>query len=492
MIRPTRPCAVGERYRTADAPWDQPTLDALLHTAAHRMPHHVAVVDGDRRWTTTDVDTRAAALAGALRDRGVGAGDAVAWQLPNCAEAIVAMHACWRLGAIAVPIHHGFTPREVERLLAATTPSVVLDLDAISAGSLGGTVIDVPFDDGDALGTVLFTSGSSGTPKGVLHTQHSLAYKARTMAAVHGLTSDDVVLMPAPLAHVSGMLNGVTLPGVVPFTTVIMQRWDPEHALDLIERERVTFMIGPPTFCIALLQAPGFRPDRVRSLRLVSSGGAGVTEAFVESASRRLDCVVKRTYGSTETPTVATSTPLDPSTAAARHDGRAIGAVELRVSDRGELEVRGPEMFCGYLDPAANDAAFTDDGFYRTGDLATLDHDGWLTIVGRIADVIIRGGENIAAAEVEAALEAHPDVAAAVAVGYPDELLGERVCAFVVRDPRATATLDVEWCRSWFSERGVAKYKTPERVEVLDAFPVLASGKPDRGALRSLARTTIV
>ncbi len=338
---------------------------------------------------------------------------------------------------------------------------------------------------------MLFTSGSSGPPKGVLHTQRSLAYKAALMADVHGLGPDDAVLMPAPLAHISGLLNGLTLPGAVPFRSVFMARWDPEHALQLIEQERITFMIGPPTFFVSLMSAPGFSPARVQSLRLVSSGGAGVTEAFVEEASARFECRVKRTYGSTEAPTIATSTDDDDPIAAHAHDGRAIGAVQLRVGDpetgtpraagdTGELLVQGPELFSGYLD-AGDTAASVHDGWFRTGDLATIDGDGWLRIVGRIKDLIIRGGENIAATEVESVLERHPAVRHAVAVGYPERLMGERVCAFVVADTR----FDLDDCRAWFAEQGVARFKTPEQVVVVEALPVLATGKPDRRALQT-------
>jgi cyclohexanecarboxylate-CoA ligase len=262
-----------------------------------------------------------------------------------------------------------------------------------------------------------------------------------------------------------------------------MARWDPEDALDLIEREHVTYMIGPPTFFVGLMHAPGFTADRVASLRLVSSGGAGVSVAFVEEASQRLGAVVKRTYGSTEAPTVATSTGSDPLAGAHNHDGHAIGAVELRVVD-GELLVRGPEVCVGYLDAAQNAEAFTTDGWFRTGDLATISADGWLSIVGRLKDVIIRGGENISTAEVEHELEAHAAVRHAVAVGYPDPLMGERVAAFVVAPPE----FDVETVRAWFAERGVARFKTPERVVVVDALPTLPTGKPDRDALRARLR----
>ena len=158
-----------------------------------------------------------------------------------------------------------------------------------------------------------------------------------------------------------------------------------------------------------------------------------------------------------------------------------VGETELRIAADGELMVRGPELFAGYADPAQTRAAVT-RGWFHTGDLATID-DGWLTIVGRKKDIIIRGGENIAAAEVEAVLEAHPSVRQAVVVGYPDERLGERVCAFVI----AAGPFDLDACRAWFAERGVAKFKTPERVVRLDAFPLLGAGKVDRAQLRERA-----
>jgi len=279
----------------------------------------------------------------------------------------------------------------------------------------------------------------------------------------------------------------------VPMRVNLMARWEPEAALATIDAAGITFMIGPPTFFISLMESPGFRAPRVASLRLVSSGGAGVTPSFVSNASERLHATVKRTYGSTEAPTVTTSTPGDPPGRARDTDGRAVGSVRLRVSDpvtgrprpygeSGELWLRGPELFAGYLDASQTDAAIT-RGWFRTGDLATVDADGWLTVVGRIKDTIIRGGENIAAAEVEAILEQHPDVVQAVAVGYSDARYGERVCAFVV----ARRPFDLGVCRAWFEHEGVARFKTPERVVALDELPLLSAGKADRAALRARA-----
>ena len=408
-----------------------------------------------------------AEVAGGLRALGVEPGDVVSWQSPNRDEVAILYRACWRVGATATPLHHQAGASDVDAILQALQPKLVVD--DLGALPIGAPISDV-WTDAQQRAAVLFTSGTSGTPKGVVHTQASLAFKALQMARVHECTTADCVLMPAPAAHISGLLNGITLPGVVPFRTVFMARWNPEDALDLIERERVTFMVGPPTFFVSMMQSPRFSTERVATMRLISSGGAGVTRDFVEEASASFGARVKRTYGSTEAPTIIT-------------DGKPIGDVELRVDATGELQVRGQELFAGYLEPAQNETAFTTDGWFRTGDLATIDETGTVEIVGRLKDVIIRGGENISIAEVEAALEAHPDVRHAVVVGEPDELMGERVCAFVV----AGGSFDLETCREWFAERGVARFKTPERVVAVDAIPLLATGKPDRQALLARA-----
>jgi acyl-CoA synthetase (AMP-forming)/AMP-acid ligase II len=480
-------------YLATGGPWDMPSLDALVTDAAARSSGEVLVDESAGvRLDGAELDARVAALAGGLRAAGVRKRDVVAWQAPNWYEVVLLYRACWRLGAIAGPVHHQAGPADVDAMLKVLEPKVWLGPD-----DLRGPAATFPkLADGrhpvtrsvarpSDVAVVLFTSGSTGGPKAALHTQRGLACKARMMAVAHRLTSGDSILMPAPLAHVSGLLNAVQIPGVVPMRALLMARWDPEEALATIEHERVTFMIGPPTFFVALMDAPGFTSHRVESLRLVSSGGAGVTPAFVEHATATLHCRVKRTYGSTEAPTVTTSTPDDSAERARETDGHATSAfLEMKTSNAGELLLRGPELFVGYADAGQTRAAI-DRGWFRTGDLARIDDDGWLTIVGRIKDVIIRGGENIAAAEVEGALEAHPAVRQAVAVGYPDDRLGERVCAFVV----TTAPFDVDDCRRWFEQRGLARFKTPERVVVLDELPVMAAGKPDRAALVKRAAT---
>ena len=344
------------------------------------------------------------------------------------------------------------------------------------------------------IAVVLFTSGSSGIPKAVLHSHRALGYKAQTMVEVHGLTGSDVVLMPAPLAHVSGLLNGVLLPAMAGIRSVLMDRWDPAEALGIVREEGVSFMGAPPVFFSQMAESEGYSKAAVSSLRLVSTGGASVSPALVDSISASFDCRVKRTYGSTEAPTVATSGPSDSEARARETDGHAVGEVELQIHDPltgvrlgagepGEIWIRGPELFVGYAQREATLAARARGGWYRSADLGTLDEAGWLRVVGRLSDVIIRAGENISASEVEAALEAHPSVRHAVVVAVPDAGLGERVAAYI----EATGPFDLQRCRDWFAERGVTRFKTPEIVVVLDEIPVLATGKPDRNALRKAA-----
>jgi acyl-CoA synthetase (AMP-forming)/AMP-acid ligase II len=500
-LRPTYRHPRAREYLAPGGPWDIESLDALVSDAARGAAGELLVDDSvGVRLDGAALEDQVAALAGGLCATGVRKRDVVAWQAPNWHEAVLLYRACWRLGAVAAPIHHQAGPADVERMLAVLDPRVWLPSEEVRGSSSrfsklvdAGAPVAVSAARPSDLAVALFTSGSTGEPKAALHTQRGLAHKARVMIGAHELTPDDAILMPAPLAHVSGLLNALLIPGVLPMRAVLMAKWSPQAALDIIERERITFMIGPPTFFVALMSTPEFAPERVESLRLISSGGAGVTPAFVAQASAAFGARVKRTYGSTEAPTVTTSFATDPVDRARSTDGRPTGAVELRVSDPatgrpllpgdpGELWLRGPELFVGYADRSQTRAAIG-QGWFRTGDLATVDADGWLTIVGRIKDVIIRGGENITAAEVEGILESHPDVRQAAVVGEPDARLGERLCAFVV----ASAPFDLTECRAWFEKQGVAVFKTPERVVQLDDLPLMAAGKADRAALKKRA-----
>ena len=469
-------------------------LDALLTGAPARDD---LVVDDRGPHSTEQVEHRVRTLAGSLAAQGVEPGDRVAFRLGIGVDSVVAYRACWRIGAVAVALHPAAGSHQLAGALAHARPVVTiadsnfppvpgvhpLGLDELTAEAVATAArprSESIADDADA--AVNFTSGSTASPRGVVHTHRSLSYKAIQLPKVHGLTGADCALVPMPLAHTSGLLYGVLIPGAMGTKTVLMPRWDPEAALGLIERESVTYMVGPPTLFTTLMDCEAFDPARTATLRMISCGGAGVTPAFCHRAAATLGVVVKRSYGSTEAPTIATSRFDDPADRMILTDGRAFGEAQLRVDDNGELWVSGPELARGYVDPADTRAAFV-DGWFRTGDLATID-DGWVTIIGRLGDRIIRSGENISATEVEQHLEAHPAVLHAAAVAEPDERLGERVAAFVV----APEGFDLAACRAWFAQRGAARFITPERIEVVEELPVLASGKVDRMNLQARLR----
>jgi cyclohexanecarboxylate-CoA ligase len=510
-LRPTLVHARAPYYRRKGGAWDRGSLDdAFARKSA-------AVVDDNGRLEAPAVEHHVALMAGRLRAAGVRRGEVVSWQLPNGACALLLYRACWRLGAVAAPLHHRLGPAEVTAALVQVEPRVLISSKALAASDVRGSVLVEGAGDPETLEDLLasdsspavassgakpadlavamFTSGSSGVPKAVLHTHRGLGYKASSMAEVHGLGPDDAVLMPAPLAHVSGLLNGVLIPAVAGIDTVLMSSWDPGLALAHIERQKVSFMGAPPVFFSQMAKEPGFTRERVQSMRLISTGGAAVSPAFVDSTSEAFGCRVKRTYGSTEAPTVTTSRPDDPAALARDTDGRVVAEAELEIHDPetgeklpagapGEIWLRGPELFVGYADASETARVVARPGrWYRSGDLGVLDDDGWLRVVGRLSDIVIRAGENISTSEVEAVLEAHPLVVHAAAVGLPDPDLGERLAAFV----QTTGSFDLDECRNWFATNGVTKFKTPELVVELEELPLLAAGKVDKASLRKMA-----
>jgi cyclohexanecarboxylate-CoA ligase len=297
--------------------------------------------------------------------------------------------------------------------------------------------------------------------------------------------------MPSPLTHISGVIHAILSPALLGTTAVLMERWSPQSGLRLIERERVTYMVGAPTFLQQLADDQCRKGHDVSSLRLFSCGGADVSADLIRRARRELGCIAKRVYGSTEFPTISTTDATDADTMGIETEGRAIWPAEVRIVDDvgcplppggvGEVQARGPECFVGYADAALNADAFTADGWFRTGDLGCLDAAGYLRITGRIKEIVIRKGEKISVRELEDLIAQHPAVAEAAVVALPDANTGERACA-VVRLHRGTLTLAelTEFLRC----QGLAQQKLPEQILVCAELPRTESGKVHRAALR--------
>jgi cyclohexanecarboxylate-CoA ligase len=530
-LRPTHMPPLAAAYR-ATGMWRGETLWQVFAATARRNAARVAVVDAAHRLTFDDLARHAERLAGSFAALGIAAGDVVAVQLPNWWETVVVLLAIARLGASATPVLPIARERELGFILRASgarlavIPGVLRDHDhrhMLAALRSGLPALDqvvtvrseagpgmralarlpaapapaVPTD-AAAIALLIYTSGTTADPKGVLHSHETLLAEARSLGPVHGLGAGDVVLMPSPLTHVSGLMHAVVVPAVHGSCAVLLERWDPGQALALIGRERVTYMVGAPTFLRDLAHHPALATADVSSFRLFSCGGADVDPTLVQEGAARLGCVAKRVYGSTEFPTVTTTGPDDPPARRIDSDGRPIGAAEIRLVDEsdcavpaggeGEVLARGPELCLGYQDATLNAEAFTADGWFRTGDLGVLDQAGYLRITGRRKDIIIRKGENISAREVEDLIATHPAVAEVAVVGVPDPAAGEIACAVVRVHPAATRPRLASLCDHLLAH-GLSKRKLPERLEIVDDFPRTASGKIVKRTLRERLRS---
>ena len=527
-LRPTALLPEEATRRHGAGEWGTVALGELFRRTCAARPDEEALVDGACRLTFADWERRSAAAARGLLDLGVRPGDVVAYQLPNWWEAAVLFVAAARIGAVVNPVLPIFRERELAFILRQSgatalaipgefrgcdhpalvaavrdqAPALRAVLVARAAAPSGTTALDdllatpgpppaAPVD-ADALLMLMYTSGTTADPKGVLHSHNTLLAEVRSLARMHALTPADRTLMPSPLTHISGVIHAILTPAVLGTSAVLMERWDPDAALATIAAERVTYMVGAPTFLQDLTdraERAGLRPP---ALRLFSCGGAAVPPDLIRRARAALGCVAKRVYGSTEFPTITTTGAADAETMGADTEGRVIAPAELRIVDadgralpagaEGEVQARGPECCLGYADAALSADAFTADGWFRTGDLGTVDATGYLRITGRIKEIVIRKGEKFSLREIEEAIARHPAVAEAAVVALPDPRSGERACAVVV--PRSGATLTLAELSTFLVAAGLARQKLPEQLELVAALPRTDSGKVHRAALR--------
>ena len=494
------------RYE-AEGWWTRDTIGVLLRRGLTAAPDiEFRVHSAVRPWSGTfrDVEHTARRLAGGLRERGVGPGDTVAFQLPNWMEAAAVFWASAILGAAVVPIVHFYGRKEVGYILDAVRPRVFVAAERFGRLEFQPDLCaDVPvvgvvgrdFDDllsenpllgvlpADPTGPALiaFTSGTTRDPKGVVHSHQTLGHETRQLAGSYP-PDRGRQLTAAPVGHFIGMVNAFLIPVLDGTPVNLTDVWDPGQALELMTRHNLQVGGGAPYYVTSLLDHPGFTADHLRHMRYAGLGGSSVPAA-VTTRLAGLGIHAFRAYGSTEHPSITSSRHSAPEPKRLFTDGDALPGVEIRLAEDGEILSRGPDLCLGYTDPALTERAFDDEGWYRTGDIGVLDEDGYLTITDRKADMIIRGGENISAPEVEEVLLGIPGVAEAAVVAAPDARLGEHAAAFVRMKPgRSVPTLDE--MRAHFDAVGLARQKWPEELHQVQDFPRTASGKIQKFRLR--------
>ncbi|MDP3674404.1 MAG: AMP-binding protein [Novosphingobium sp.] len=505
------------RQAYAQGRWVRETLADALDRAAARDPGRVLIVDGAVRLDAITLHRQAQVMAAALAAR-MAPGSVVSFMLPNWHEAAVVYLGATLAGMVASPILPSLRDHDLRFILSdagtrmifvpgefrghdypamlrqvalgmADPPEVVVvrgeggvKYDTL----LEGLAPDRPFAplDPDTVRLILYTSGTTGRPKGVLHTHNSLHALLRQIGAQWHVEPGDAFLVPSPVSHIGGSIYAFEAPLLLGTRAVLMDRWDPAEAVPLMEAEGITHMAGATPFLRGLLDAARAAGTRLPALKVFICGGASVSPALIEEARAYFArALVSRVYGSTEVP-VTTVGALEPGdkALAAQTDGRP-GIAEVRLGPGDEICARGPQMLGGYLHPEDEDGAFDDDGFYRSGDQGRWAEGGCLVVSGRIKDLIIRNGENIAPKEIEDLLLAHPAVAEIAIVGLPDARTGERACAVVV--PREGQSVDVAGLAALLAEQGVARFKVPEQVVLRTALPKNEAGKVLKHVLRA-------
>jgi acyl-CoA synthetase (AMP-forming)/AMP-acid ligase II len=508
-----------DEKRTADAYrrglWGHQTLADSLRDAARTTPDRTVLVDGDVRLDCQTLHEQATVLAHSLMAR-MPAGSVVSFTLPNWHEAAVIYLGATLAGMVVNPILPSLRDRELRFILSdadsraifipaqfgnhdygamlqrvtADMPAppevVVLRGDAGThtpyASLFGGSPSSaLPVLNADNVRMILYTSGTTGRPKGVLHSHNSIHALIRQIGQHWLIDAGDRFLVPSPIAHIGGSIYAFECPLILGTTAVLMERWDPDRAVALMLAERSTHTAGATPFLEGLLAAAERADTRLPDLKVFICGGASVPPSLIHRAAGYFDkAAVSRVYGSTEVP-VTTVGALADIDHAADTDGRR-GIADIKLVD-GEIRARGPQMLVGYLHSEDETASFDDEGYFRTGDLGRWVDGDFLMVTGRAKDIIIRNGENISPKEVEDILIGHPGIAEIAVVGIPDARTGERACAVVVaadqRPPELTDLSDL------LISAGVAKFKIPEQLVIWDALPKNDAGKVLKHQIRA-------
>lgn len=509
----------------SDCP-DRPALTSFVVSTGARR---------DFTWAQLDVLANRAAVG--LARLGIGRDDVVACQLPNGWQFVATYLGCARIGAVFNPVMHIFREHELSFMLKHgearlfVVPKLFRDFDheamvdrmlpglpdlahvLVSGGSgardletalFAPELDDAPEmaqiraaarPDANAVCQLIYTSGTTGEPKGVMHTANTMYANLVPYARRLELGEDDVVLMASPMAHQTGFMYGLLMPVQLQARAVLMDSWDKALAARLVAEEGCTFTMASTPFLMDLANAVEEGGTDSSSLRTFLCAGTAIPGPVVERARAVLGAKIVSAWGMTENGAVTLTNRDDPDQRSIQSDGHPLEGMEVHIRtadgaiaqphEEGNLYVRGCSNFGGYLKrPHWNNVDA--EGWFDTGDVARADEDGYIRICGRSKDIIIRGAENIPVVEVETALFRHPAVATVAIVGYPDDRLGERACAFVV--PKPGQALSFEQMQQFLAENHFSRSYWPERLEIRDALPSTASGKIQKFALRKMLR----
>ena len=524
--------------------WGDMTISDYFAAAVARSPDRLAVVEhrvasaNRTALTYADLSDRVDRIASAFMRLGVGPGDVVSIQLPNSWQFTTLYLACSRIGAVLNPLMPIFRERELSFMLAHSESKIVIVpkrfrgtdyepmlnalkpqlpalrhvivIDGGGADNSFETLLSGPQWEAapdareilarhrpgpDDVTQLLYTSGTTGEPKGVMHTANTLFSNIEPYAQAMRLGCDDVVLMASPMAHQTGFMYGLMMPLLLRAQAVLQDVWQPQAALELIAGEGVTFTMASTAFLADLVNAVKESGTSVPTLRTFLCAGAPIPGALVERARETLGAKIVSAWGMTEMGAVTLTRLDDDDKRSVTTDGTPLPGVEARVVDEngealppgmaGRLFVRACSAFGGYLKRAHLNATDA-DGWFDTGDLAHIDSQGYIRISGRSKDVIIRGGENIPVVEIEALLYRHPAISQVAIVAWPDARLGERACAMVV--PTPGETVDLPALTAFLKAQGMATQYWPERLVLLDAMPVTPAGKIQKFKLRDLLK----
>ena len=468
------------------------------------------VLDENHALTYAEFATWVDAAAEQLAEYGVRSGSVVAIMLPNRVELLVAMVAAWRLGAAATPINPVFTPHEADYQIGDADCAVVVNAgpDAPHAGRptinvddlrrtpRGHQPLPAPVTSRDDLALLIYTSGSTGKPKGVMLNHSNLGAMADMMAAHLGVTDEDHSLLVLPLFHVNAICVSFLTPIAVGGQLSIQARFHAERFLDAVETLRPTYFSAVPTIYAHLVSQPADVVADTSSVRFAICGAAPASKELLEAAEARFGFPLVEGYGLTEGTCATTANPPQGlrkiGTVGVALPGQTVAIMApdgtlVPTGERGEVVVQGPNVMQGYLNRPEATAETLGDGWLHTGDVGILDEDGYLRIVDRIKDMIIRGGENIYPKEIETVLHGHPSVLEAAVVGAPHEMYGEVPVAYVAAYPGVDVDVDelTELCRGQLT-----KIKVPVAIHVLETLPKNPVGKIDKPALRTLQTTT--